>query len=342
MSEQPHRQRNEDATVQRRLKAFVGICAALAFWPIIAVLVAYGLFFVVSVLLGFDVSSDLGSNIRIAQILAWMTVIAFAVFFLTWRKLRQNKHPGVIKLWFRRILLFYLCIGLLLGGGLSTGFYVSEVRADKTKTSKSTSCSVKSTLEQAEVATVPLKAENYRGTAYGTGFIVDSTGNIVTAYHVIKGASKVYISWSSGDVPVKVMKKSPAYDLAVLKMPSSKVPGSIGFSTSYDVPDSVYALGWPANAFFGGYATVSAGIVSRVIDGKYLHAADKSIPKGSQFIQTDTAINHGNSGGPLINKCGVVGVVDAFSGAEVYQGLPREEGISYAISSKVVKKVLRL
>ena len=141
--------------------------------------------------------------------------------------------------------------------------------------------------------------------AQGSGFVYDSDGHVITNYHVVHGASSVSITFSDGSkYKATVVGSDPSSDLAVLKVdaPSSKLhPLSLGDSSALSVGDGVVAIGSP----FGLEETVTSGIVS---------ALDRSISSETRFtipgvIQTDAAINHGNSGGPLFNLAGqVIGV----------------------------------
>ena len=139
----------------------------------------------------------------------------------------------------------------------------------------------------------------------GSGFVIDKAGHIVTNYHVVQNAHEVQITFSGGDsVRATVVGVDPSTDLAVLEvdLPASALtPVPLGDSDDVQVGDEVVAIGNP----FGLDRTVTKGIVS---------ALQRQITSPNGFtideaIQTDAAINHGNSGGPLINTQGeVIGV----------------------------------
>src|SRR5689334_5779692 len=141
--------------------------------------------------------------------------------------------------------------------------------------------------------------------AQGSGFVYDSSGHIVTNNHVVSGATKISVMFSDGSkYSASLVGADPSTDLAVLKVdaPSSKLhPLTVGDSSKLAVGDGVVAIGSP----FGLDETVTSGIVS---------ALNRDISSTNNFtisgaIQTDAAINHGNSGGPLLNMSGeVVGV----------------------------------
>jgi S1-C subfamily serine protease len=168
--------------------------------------------------------------------------------------------------------------------------------------------------------------------AQGSGFVIDKDGHVVTNYHVIEGAKKVQVSFSDNDQrDATVVGADPSTDIAVLKIQGSwarsLTPLSLGDSRNVKVGDAVVAIGNP----FGLERTVTAGIVS---------ALQRQIKAPNNFqidevIQTDAAINHGNSGGPLLNADGdVIGVnaqIESESGGNV--------GIGFAIPIDTVKDV---
>ena len=169
----------------------------------------------------------------------------------------------------------------------------------------------------------------------GSGFIVDPKGYIITNYHVIEKADKIYVKLSTDpdtqDLgrPATIIGTDKATDLAVIKIDTS-VPlptVKLGNSDTAQVGDWVEAIGSP----FTLSQTVTAGIIS---------AKNRTIEPGAggqfqHFIQTDAAINPGNSGGPLLNMNGeVVGVNTAiFTQSNGYQG------IGFAMPSNTVVEV---
>jgi len=139
--------------------------------------------------------------------------------------------------------------------------------------------------------------------AVGSGFIVDKAGYILTNYHVVEDSSRITVQLHSGEeFQAKVVGMDEETDLAVLKIEAGReLPFvRLGDSEKAKVGDWVLAIGSP----FGLSQTVTAGIVSQV---KRETPYTVSFPK--KFIQTDAAINRGNSGGPLVNMDGeVIGV----------------------------------
>jgi serine protease Do len=161
----------------------------------------------------------------------------------------------------------------------------------------------------------------------GSGFIIDPSGIVVTNNHVIDGADEVEVSLPDGRVfPAEVLGIDPVTDLAVLRMQvRERLPSvSFGDSDTARVGDWVIAIGNP----FGLGGTLTAGVVSargREAGGRY-----------DDYIQTDVAINTGNSGGPLFNMDGdVIGVntlILSPTGASV--------GISLSIPANIAERVV--
>ncbi|MCI4664196.1 MAG: Do family serine endopeptidase [Neomegalonema sp.] len=162
----------------------------------------------------------------------------------------------------------------------------------------------------------------------GTGFIIDAKGIVVTNNHVIDGAEEIYVVFVDGSkAPAKLIGRDKETDLAVLRIEGKgPYPALLwGDSDTARVGDWVVAIGNP----FGLGGSVSAGIIS---------ARGRDIKAGryDDFLQTDAAINRGNSGGPLFNMKGkVVGVNTAIispSGGSI--------GIGFSIPSKLAKGIV--
>ena len=167
--------------------------------------------------------------------------------------------------------------------------------------------------------------------AEGTGFVYDTKGDIVTAAHVVDGASAVKVKFKDGKtVSATVVGSDNSTDTAVIKVnvASSELhPLTIGSSSAVQPGDEVVAIGSP----FGLTETMTAGIVSAV--GRTITAPNNYSISGA--IQTDAPINHGNSGGPLLNASGaVIGVnvqIDSESNGS--------EGVGFATPIDTVKSV---
>jgi putative serine protease PepD len=167
--------------------------------------------------------------------------------------------------------------------------------------------------------------------AQGSGWVYDSSGHIVTNDHVVANGSSISVMFSDGSkYSAKVVGADASTDLAVLKVnaPSSKLhPLTIGDSSNLAVGDGVVAIGAP----FGLDETVTTGIVS---------ALNRDISSTNNFtisgaIQTDAAINHGNSGGPLLNMSGqVVGIT-----TQIESDSGGNEGVGFAVPSNTISTV---
>jgi putative serine protease PepD len=168
--------------------------------------------------------------------------------------------------------------------------------------------------------------------AEGTGFVYDLKGDIVTNDHVVEGASSISVKFSDGSTyKATVVGADPSSDLAVIHVnaPASKLTVlQLGDSSTVAVGDGVVAIGNP----FGLDNTVTTGIVSAL--DREITAPDESPIEGA--IQTDAAINHGNSGGPLFNLAGkVIGI-----NSQIQSDSGGNDGVGFAIASNTVKSVV--
>ena len=162
----------------------------------------------------------------------------------------------------------------------------------------------------------------------GSGFIVSADGTILTNAHVVEEADEVTVKLNDKrEFKAKVMGADKASDVAVLKIDARNLPTvRIGSTAQTQVGEWVLAIGSP----FGFESSASAGIVS---------AKSRSLPDGSYvpFIQTDVAVNPGNSGGPLFNMNGeVIGI-----NSQIYSRSGGYQGLSFAIPIEVAMNVER-
>jgi S1-C subfamily serine protease len=170
--------------------------------------------------------------------------------------------------------------------------------------------------------------------ALGSGFVIDKAGHVVTNYHVVRGASAIQVSFSNNErYKAKLIGADPSTDIAVLRVgvkARALKPLPLGNSDVVRVGDQVIAIGNP----FGLDRSVTAGIVSAV--QRRIEAPNQlSI---AHVIQTDAALNHGNSGGPLLNAQGqVIGVNAQIETGGQGQG---NVGIGFAIPVNTVKDVV--
>jgi putative serine protease PepD len=167
--------------------------------------------------------------------------------------------------------------------------------------------------------------------ALGSGFVYDAAGHIVTNQHVVDGAQQISVRfWNGAKYRATLVGSDPSTDIAVIKVaaPASMLhPISLGDSAAVQVGQGVVAIGSP----FGLEETVTAGIVSA------LHR-EMTAPNNftiSDSIQTDAAINHGNSGGPLLDLSGrVIGV-----NAQIESDSGGSDGVGFAIPSNTVRSI---
>jgi len=170
--------------------------------------------------------------------------------------------------------------------------------------------------------------------ALGSGFVIDKSGHIVTNYHVVEHSKSVDVSFSNNEsMKAKIVGSDPSTDIAVLQVDAHSralTPLALGNSDAVRVGDSVVAIGNP----FGYDRTVTAGIVSalqRVIQAPNSYSID-------HVIQTDAALNKGNSGGPLLDARGnVIGVNSQIAAGD--SGSGGNVGIGFAVPINMVKTV---
>ncbi|MGY0193542.1 S1C family serine protease [Leptothrix sp. BB-4] len=166
----------------------------------------------------------------------------------------------------------------------------------------------------------------------GSGFVWDSAGHVVTNFHVVDGARRVYVQLDAGKpIEAETIGIAPEYDLAVIRLkslPRALRPVPLGSSRDLRIGQTVYAIGNP----FGLQRTLTKGLVS---------ALDRELPTANfrevvGVIQTDAAINPGNSGGPLLDSAGrLIGVNSAIRSAS-----GSSSGIGFAIPADLVNRVV--
>jgi putative serine protease PepD len=179
--------------------------------------------------------------------------------------------------------------------------------------------------------TVTYPADSPNARSQGSGFVYDTAGHVVTNQHVIDGADAITVTfWNGRDYPARLVGSDPSTDTAVINVdaPSSILhPVAVADSGTVQVGDGVVAIGSP----FGLAETVTAGIVS---------ALHRKMTSPNNFtiedsIQTDTAINHGNSGGPLLNMQGkVIGIT-----TQIQSDSGGNEGVGFAVPSETVRTI---
>ena len=181
--------------------------------------------------------------------------------------------------------------------------------------------------------------QSQSGVATGSGFVVSKDGYVVTNAHVVDGASSVKVKIGDGDTKTaKVMGKDNSSDIALLKVDpgdQNLQPLPLADSDALHVGDPTFAIGNP----YGLERTLTTGVVS---------ALDREISAPNGFsidgvIQTDAALNPGNSGGPLLDSAGrVIGVNSQIESASSGAGqTASNSGIGFAVPSNTVKSVVR-
>jgi S1-C subfamily serine protease len=250
----------------------------------------------------------------------------------------------------RRSLLAVAAIvaALVLGAGLGAATFafvdrgattvVRQITVEGSQPVASGGLSIAEVYDRASKAVVEIRATSGgafagQSSAQGSGFVFDRDGDIVTNQHVVAGASTISVSfWNGTERPARVVGTDPSTDLAVIRVdaPSSLLqPLSLANSNVVRVGDPVLAFGSP----FGLEGTVTSGIVSA------LHR-QMTAPNNytiTDTIQTDAAINHGNSGGPLLNGDGRVIGVDA----QIESESGGSDGVGFAIPSNTVAAIVR-
>jgi putative serine protease PepD len=183
------------------------------------------------------------------------------------------------------------------------------------------------------VATDPVFGQPQQGQALGSGFVIDKAGHILTNFHVVEGAKEVFINFTGNDkYKAKIVGTDPSTDLAVLQIDAQSralTPLPLGNSDAIQVGAPVVAIGNP----FGLDRTETAGIVSAL-------QREIQAPNGftiDKVIQTDAAINKGNSGGPLLDAGGkVIGINSQIETGDSGTG---NVGIGFAVPINTVREV---
>jgi putative serine protease PepD len=245
-------------------------------------------------------------------------------------------------------ILAALLIGAGVGGGVGAAVALEtdsdpvteEAAVDNEPVAESTSSTaalykrVKSAVVEIHVSgggeETPF-GERPQGEATGSGFIIDEDGHIVTNQHVVGGAETVRVEFADGtEVDAEVVGTDPSTDIAVLdvdRLASELEPLQFASTGALEVGNPVIVLGSP----FGLEGTLTTGVISSV--GREIQS-----PNGftiENAVQTDAALNHGNSGGPVLDTRGrVVGVA-----AQIRSESGGSDGVGYAIPGDTAKRV---
>ena len=187
-----------------------------------------------------------------------------------------------------------------------------------------------------ELVTTNYWGQKVRGAAAGSGFVISSDGYILTNYHVIKGATAIQVAFADGKTyDAELIGGEEANDIAVLKIQATGLtPVKLGDSDNRVVGEQVCAIGNPL------------GELTFTFTSGYVSARDRSITMDNgeimNMLQTDTAINSGNSGGPLFNMYGeVIGITTAKYSSNSSSSSASIEGIGFAIPINDVKDMVK-
>lgn len=167
-----------------------------------------------------------------------------------------------------------------------------------------------SALESVRNYTVVISAQSDRGVNTGTGFVLTEDGYIATNYHVVEGASTITVKFYNKTAAVaQLVGYSEIDDIAVIKIQARGLyTARIGSSAAVKDAQNVYAVGTPAGEEYAW--SVTKGIVSFAQRDVKIYDDEGILVKKMQLIQTDTPVNPGNSGGPLVNSDGeVLGII---------------------------------
>lgn len=240
-----------------------------------------------------------------------------------------------------------VAVSLLKGGGRSAASGTAAITSAPASTGtrrdvSSTSLSATQIYERDAAGVVAIKVVTPEGEDEGTGIVLNSKGLILTNDHVVKNATSITVEASGSTKATrsaKLVGEEANEDLALISVDPSGLglkPLTLASSSSVQVGDAVYAIGNP----YGLEETLTRGIVSAL--GREIEAPDGSKITGA--IQTDAALNPGNSGGPLLNEEGdVIGVNSQIaSDASTADGSqPGSTGVGFAISSNTVVQAIK-
>lgn len=163
--------------------------------------------------------------------------------------------------------------------------------------------------EKCSVSCVTVYVKKNGGAAFGSGFVINADGYIVTNHHVISGALETTVKFYDGtDYTAEIVGSDSLTDIAVLKINAKDLTAiELGDSNQLSIGDQVFAIGTPYDISLAG--TLTSGYISGLNRKFDITNAYGNVTKTMTLIQTDTPINSGNSGGPLINMYGqVVGI----------------------------------
>jgi putative serine protease PepD len=245
--------------------------------------------------------------------------------------------------------LLVAAVASILGGAAGTGVAVglrdhgahttTTTARSATTASDGPSLSAREIYRDAADSVAYITARGAQGTATGTGFVVDANGLIVTNEHVVDGSGDIAVKLGNGQARrATVVGQDKSTDLALLRIDTGGgklTPLKLADSSEVQIGDATFAIGNP----FGLEDTLTTGIVS---------ATERHITAPNGFsidgvLQTDAALNPGNSGGPLLNDQGeVIGVNSQIESGSSANGSSQaaNSGVGFAIPSNTVRKFI--
>ena len=269
----------------------------------------------------------------------------------TMKSSQKTKYPMIIAIilvsyFFIQLGLFRIFSGLVNKTNKSANFNFSDNKGVSSFSGQIDPKSIEGVANKVSQSVVSIVSKSQKGTKYfssgfgsasaGTGIIVSENGYILTNKHVVEGSSDISVVTNDGNSydNVEIIMTDPLSDIAILKISNAKglKAAELGDSKVLNIGQQVIAIGNALGEYDG---TVTSGIISGV--GRTVNASsDDGTTKETltDMIQTDAAINSGNSGGPLVNAQGqVVGVNTAVAS--------EAQGIGFAIPISSVKGILK-
>lgn len=242
---------------------------------------------------------------------------------------KKKRRNGTVVYAIVMTAVFLVCFGLL--AGVLVWYRADGVQASGSSAPSGEALSTGDVAELIKPSTVLIYASDTGSYGYGTGFFIGSNGYIATNYHVVQGRTYYSVTLYSGEkLEAEVIGYSEADDLAVLKIPGYGYPvPAIGNSDALRVGDKAIAIGNPSGA--DAPWSTTQGIVSAL--NREVTVTGTNTIEALTMIQTDAALNPGNSGGPLCNDRGeVIGIVA--------RKMTDYEGVSFAIPINGAMEIL--
>ena len=244
----------------------------------------------------------------------------------------MSKHVATIA----AALLLAAGVGGAVGAAVALETRDDASNATPTSTAQPvarTNSPISAVYDRAKDSVVEVSTSAATGGATGSGFVIDKEGHIVTNQHVVGGADSVTVEFSDGsEVSADIVGTDPSTEIAVLDVDRSPLllkPLSFASEGSLQVGNEVIAIGSP----FSLEGTLTRGVISAL--GREIQSPNRFTIENA--VQTDAALNHGNSGGPVLDTQGrVVGVA-----AQIRSESGGSDGIGYAIPGDTAQRVAR-